>query len=1051
MKSFPNFIAFFTFYLFINSTIVCTNAQSYATYIFNNESGIASNLVKSICQDDQGYIWIATDVGLVKFDGKNFVTFQKKLPSLLIKDVHYVSPGKLLIVSDLGVGYFNRKGYDYNYFPIAETSKLENNTSLYYPKTIFTDGNNRVWISDLTGISTIINDKIKKYEFSSKYHVYSIFRSFLLLNDDKNNLIATARPGYFFIYNKEKDSFDLINSNPQDNIYTIDALVKCKNGNVLIGTNNGIYNVSFSENYQQLHLKKLASLQQVSSIVQDESGNLFVGTWENGLYFGKFEDGQISLSKFSDLNFSSIKNLFMDRDKNIWVSSDEGCALIQRTYFEKFNDEKLLRSNRQLFTQEIHSGTGNHIYFTDSKILYKVVFHKNHYSRIELFNPNKSNIQSFYIGKNGVWLSYGDNTLELRDKKSMRLIFKYKLADEQFNALYVDKKNNLWAYLPRSRRIIKLDDNYKAEFYNLNFKSLVAINTFKESSTGTLYCVGTGYSSFIFTYNGKTDTFKDISPKLPDNNYSAPIQVNDFYIKDSSQIYLATNFGIFLDKKGKLTNDTFPVSLTNTVIKAIKVDSKNRIWLGTERGIYVIENDHIVSFEKKDGLPNSSIVANGLAIDDRNVIWVGTASGVAYSAKNQFEFIKTHQPVLSKIIKIGENGVEKNVEDSSFILGTKLRFTFNTLDFPSDRTVYNYRLIGLESSWISAKTVSELNFFSLPAGSYKLQVRSKSPGHMWSNFTEYDFSIFPPWYISGVMLTIYIILGIVFVIIIVTLLYMIKIKNMKERENLLERMVNDRTNDLKLSKEKTEKLLAESETAKKELEKATEQKSQVLSMAAHNLKNPLQSIIGFSTLIDEDSDNSQIKNMAKNIYSSSKEMISQISDLLETAAMESKNLKLDLEPVNIQKIMDGVIKKNYNRAKQKDQKLIICSGNDLSIIADEHWLNVAIDNLVSNAIKYSPFGKSIEISCEVIDQFIRIKVKDDGVGLTEEDMKKLFNKYQRLTAKPTGGESSTGLGLAIVKDIIEKHNGKVWAESNTGNGATFIIQLPISQPYQKTL
>jgi signal transduction histidine kinase len=297
------------------------------------------------------------------------------------------------------------------------------------------------------------------------------------------------------------------------------------------------------------------------------------------------------------------------------------------------------------------------------------------------------------------------------------------------------------------------------------------------------------------------------------------------------------------------------------------------------------------------------------------------------------------------------------------------------------------------------------------------------------------------------MITIYIIFGIIFVILIVTLIYKIKIRNMKERENLLERLVNDRTNDLKLSKEKTEKLLSESETAKRELEKATEQKSQVLSIAAHNLKNPLQSIIGFSTLIDEDAENSQIKDMAKSIYISSKEMISQISDLLETAAMESKNLQLDLEPVNIQKIMDDVFKKNYNRAAQKDQKLKFCKDNDFTIIADEHWLNVAIDNLVSNAVKYSPFGKNIEVSYEVNDEFIIIKVKDEGAGLTADDMKKLFNKYQRLTAKPTGGESSTGLGLAIVKDIIEKHNGKVWAESIPGNGATFIIQLPLSQPY----
>jgi len=1045
MKSFINFIKLFSFCLIIYSTI--SFAQSYSTYIFNNDNGLSSNLVKSITQDDRGYIWVATDVGVIKFDGKNFTTFQKNFPSLLIKDIHYISTGKLLVVSDLGVGYFIKKGYDYNYIPVAKTSKLENTSSLYYPKTIFKDEDNKIWISDLTGISTILNNKIKKYEFDIKYHVYSIFRSFLLLNDNKKNLLATARPGYFFIYNKAEDKFDLINQNPLDNIYTIDAFIKTKNGDILIGTNNGVYKVSFSDNYKQVHLKKLASLQQVSSIVEDEAGNLFIGTWDDGLYFGKFENGKLSLSKFSDLNFNSIKNLFLDRDKNIWACSDEGCALLQTTFFEELKNENSLKTNKQLFTQEIHAGPGKHIYFTDSKILYKIVFDKNHYKKTLLFNPKKSNIQSFYIGNKGIWLSFGDNTLELRDKKTMRLIFEYKLPDEQFNSLYVDHNDDLWAYLPRSRRIIQINKNYKTTSYNVNFKNLVEINAFRESPSGILYCVGTGYNSFIFKFDSPTDSFKNISPKLTDNNYSAPIQVSDFYIKDSSHIYLATNYGIFLDRNDKLTNNSFSASLTQAVIKSIKVDSKNRIWLGTERGVFVIDNNQIVTFEKKDGLPNSSIVAAGLALDDRGVMWVGTASGVAYSSRNKIEFTKTHKPILAKIVRIGENGRESNVAGINFKLGTNIRFTINTLEFSSDRTIYNYRLIGLDSTWISSKTVNELNFLSLPTGNYKLQVKSKSPGHIWSDFTEYDFSIFPPWYISGVMLTVYLILGILLVIFIVTWVYKIKIRKMKERENLLERLVNERTNDLKLSVEKTEKLLTESETANQELEKATEQKSQVLSIAAHNLKNPLQSIIGFSTLIDEEVKSDEIKSMAKSIYTSSKEMISQISDLLETAAMESKNLQLDLEPVNVKKMMDDVYKKNSNRAAQKDQKLNLFIGKDFSIIADGHWLNVAVDNLVSNAIKYSPFGKTIDVSFEVNDPYLKIKIKDEGAGLTEDDMKKLFNRYQRLSAKPTAGESSTGLGLAIVKDIIEKHNGKVWAESVHGKGATFIIQIPINQPY----
>ncbi|MDX2130334.1 MAG: ATP-binding protein [Chloroherpetonaceae bacterium] len=107
------------------------------------------------------------------------------------------------------------------------------------------------------------------------------------------------------------------------------------------------------------------------------------------------------------------------------------------------------------------------------------------------------------------------------------------------------------------------------------------------------------------------------------------------------------------------------------------------------------------------------------------------------------------------------------------------------------------------------------------------------------------------------------------------------------------------------------------------------------------------------------------------------------------------------------------------------------------------------DNLVSNAIKYSPKGRKIGVSCQKhstdsMKECIRIEIKDDGQGLTEEDKEKLFGKFQRLSAQPTGGESSTGLGLSIVKQIVEMHGAKVWAESEgKDKGATFIVELPI--------
>jgi signal transduction histidine kinase len=114
-------------------------------------------------------------------------------------------------------------------------------------------------------------------------------------------------------------------------------------------------------------------------------------------------------------------------------------------------------------------------------------------------------------------------------------------------------------------------------------------------------------------------------------------------------------------------------------------------------------------------------------------------------------------------------------------------------------------------------------------------------------------------------------------------------------------------------------------------------------------------------------------------------------------------------------------------------------------LADEQMLNQILDNIFSNALKYSPHGKSIFVRVESRETVVRVEIQDEGEGISPEDMTKLFGKFARLSARPTGGEHSTGLGLSIVKKMVEAMNGKVWCESEVGKGATFIVELPRSE------
>jgi len=232
--------------------------------------------------------------------------------------------------------------------------------------------------------------------------------------------------------------------------------------------------------------------------------------------------------------------------------------------------------------------------------------------------------------------------------------------------------------------------------------------------------------------------------------------------------------------------------------------------------------------------------------------------------------------------------------------------------------------------------------------------------------------------------------------------------------------------------------------ANEELREASRMKSQLLRIAAHDLKNPLNGIREFAKIlkreIDTDTANQELLDL---IHTSSDQMLDMVSKLLDSEALESGTFTLHMEPVSVSAIAEEVVRRNWHQAQRKDERLNLHveEGAPCMVMGSREWLRDAFDNLVSNAIKYSPPGKSIWVFVRQHGSLVRFVVRDEGPGLTDQDKQKLFGKFQRLSAMPTNNESSTGLGLSIVKQIVEVHEGRVWAESEVGLGSTFIVEL----------
>jgi len=234
------------------------------------------------------------------------------------------------------------------------------------------------------------------------------------------------------------------------------------------------------------------------------------------------------------------------------------------------------------------------------------------------------------------------------------------------------------------------------------------------------------------------------------------------------------------------------------------------------------------------------------------------------------------------------------------------------------------------------------------------------------------------------------------------------------------------------------------------LQRANGFKNEILGTVAHDLKNPLGVILGrtemLTELITAGSSKESVTAQVEHIRDATKRLTSMVDHLISDAMADAFDISIRREPVDIAGLVSEVADANQPLAANKQQTIAVSAPPNFVTMCDADRMREAIDNLVSNAIKYSPIGGKIGVLVNHEGNKTVIRIADEGAGLSPEDLGRLFGRFQRLSAKPTAGESSTGLGLSIVKRIIDMHGGQVTAESaGPGQGSTFTVILPATE------
>ncbi|MCA1385244.1 MULTISPECIES: DUF3369 domain-containing protein [Bradyrhizobium] len=234
------------------------------------------------------------------------------------------------------------------------------------------------------------------------------------------------------------------------------------------------------------------------------------------------------------------------------------------------------------------------------------------------------------------------------------------------------------------------------------------------------------------------------------------------------------------------------------------------------------------------------------------------------------------------------------------------------------------------------------------------------------------------------------------------------------------------------------------------LQRANGFKNEILGTVAHDLKNPLGVILGrtemLKELISTGASESGVVAQVDHIRDATKRLTTMVDHLISDAMADAFDITIRREPVDVAALVKEVAEANQPLAVNKQQAISVTAPPNIVTMCDTDRIREAIDNLISNAIKYSPIGGKIDVTVVHEGSDTIVSVSDEGAGLSPEDLGRLFGRFQRLSAKPTAGESSTGLGLSIVKRIIDMHGGEVTAESEgPGKGSTFTITLPATE------
>ncbi len=1012
--------------------------SQYGYSYWNELNGLPQNFTHSVMQSREGYIWCTTQEGLVRFDGMRFMYFDKTNTPIFNNNYFTAlteGPDGSMWIGTSGGGL-------YRYFEGEFSAPYENtnmNEEIIYTIAVLGDS---VFYGTENGLKMVGSDVSK----------------WITVKDGLSDpAIRYLYPEQEFVWVGTRRGLDTVSKNGSVKKINfapfssgVDCIYKDKTGVIWFGTHGkGLYYKDTTGFHEFRYNSDLPGL-YIRSLIHDLDGNLWIGTSAGLARYN--QDGVTSFVKEQGLVDNFIFRVYEDREGTIWLATRGGLVQLYNVIFTTISGKDGLPSED--INAVLEDSKGNLWVCTYGNGIARV-----NGDRVTIFSEQNgllhNTVYSAYEDTHGVLWFGTSRGISRFDGVSWK---SYAQADGLrttiVKAMLEDSKGNFWVCTEDSGVYIKQGERFVESLHGVALPKDDSFAIFEDSHKN----VWIGTLVGLYKYDGKAFTLITKKKNGIVNDF-----VISFYEDIGGRLWVGTENGLSLYERGRWYSLTSKDGLPNDVILSITADKERRLWIGSNKGVFTVYIDSVLDYiyektptivtalyGRSDGMKSAE--CNG---GFQPSVWkrtngelvFPTMNGVAIVNPEAVDRFKKEIPVNIERVhtEAGWNTVTDKIVLPSGLRSFEIEYTAFSFENPH-RMYFRYFLKGFDAAWIEAGNRRTAYYTNVPPGKYVFEVEvfnSEQRGFV--SMGSVVIHVTPRFYETKLFIA----MLIVFLATGIFAVYRIRIRNYKNRQEELARLIAERTHALEEEKTITEnqsdqlkKYNDELKKANIKLRKANEVKTQFIHIAAHDLKNPLQSIIGYSDLIisSVEKDSLTSKNIAK-VHESARKMLHIVIELLENAEIESGAVAFDLREVDASLLVQSVIAAYNDAAVIKDQQFVYEATGDTALFTDESAFRRIADNLISNAVKYSPHEKDIFVKLIGTTHTLQFSVEDQGPGLSARDKERVFGKFQRLSAQTTGGETSTGLGLSIVKSLVELLGGTITVKSEIGKGACFTVTL----------